>query len=113
VVPSKVSTSSRNEWRSAFCDGDLHQPGRSPGQYFLGPNATWWAAWNVVANDIGEKDMCDRKRGAPDVTPKKSKASAQAALYASMINKGAKLPSGVKRERDDSNMHADADSSDL
>jgi hypothetical protein len=85
VVPSKVSTSSRNEWRSAFCEEDFHQPGRSPRRYFLGPNATWCATWNVVAHDIGEKDMGDRKRGAPDITPKKSKASAQAALYASMI----------------------------
>jgi hypothetical protein len=79
----------------------------------LGKHATWWATWNVVANDIGKKDMGDRKRGAPDVTLKKSKASAQAALYASTIYKGAKLPRGMKRERDDDNMHVDADSSDL
>jgi hypothetical protein len=46
-----------------------------------GIHASWWATWNVVANDIGEKDMSDRKRGAPNVTPKKSKAFTQAAAF--------------------------------
>jgi hypothetical protein len=45
---------------------------------------TWWATWNVVCHDIGEKDG-DRKRGAPDITPKKSKAAQQAELFAAML----------------------------
>lgn len=50
-----------------------------------GQHITWWATWNVVAHDTGEKDMADRKRGAPDVGPKESKAAAQAALFASEL----------------------------
>lgn len=53
-----------------------------------GRYVTWWATWNVVAHDIGEKEMTDRKRGAPDVGPKQSKASQQAAKFTSKLYGG-------------------------
>lgn len=40
----------------------------------------WWATWNVVCHDTGTKQG-DRKRGAPVLTPKQSKAAQQAATY--------------------------------
>jgi hypothetical protein len=43
-------------------------------------HATWWATWNVVCNDIGEKER-DRKRGSPELEEKKSKAAMQAELF--------------------------------
>ena len=53
--------------------------------HITGQMVTWWAAWNVVAHDTGEKDMADRKRGAPDMNPKKSKAAQQASAFASQL----------------------------
>lgn len=46
-----------------------------------GQYTTWWATWNVVVNDIGEKEG-DRKRGKPETQKKLSKAAAAAAKYA-------------------------------
>ncbi|KAG7342238.1 hypothetical protein IV203_007330 [Nitzschia inconspicua] len=46
--------------------------------------ASWWATWNVVCNDIGQKDS-DRKRGTPAYEKKKSKAAQQAALFAQAL----------------------------
>lgn len=58
----------------------------------IGSYATWWATWNVVCHDVGEKEG-DRKRGAPDLSEKKSKAALQAAVYAQSLY-------GVKMEDD-------------
>ncbi|KAG7371041.1 hypothetical protein IV203_019611 [Nitzschia inconspicua] len=46
--------------------------------------ASWWATWNVVCNDIGQKDS-NRKRGTPAYEKKKSKAAQQAALFAQAL----------------------------
>lgn len=45
-----------------------------------GKITTWWATWNVVVNDIGEKEG-DRKRGKPLTEKKISKAAQAAAKY--------------------------------
>jgi hypothetical protein len=49
-----------------------------------GKYITWWATWNVVCHDTGTKQG-DRKRGAPDLTAKRSKAAQQAAAFTAAL----------------------------
>ncbi len=52
-----------------------------------GPFVTWWASWNIVCFDATDGDS-DRKRGAPDLRKKRSKAAQQAAQYANIYGIG-------------------------
>jgi hypothetical protein len=65
-----------------------------------GKTINWWAAWKVVCHDVGGKDG-DRKRGKPELEPKKSKAAQAAELYAEALygRGGAGRGNGRNRRR--------------
>lgn len=63
---------------------DLHYFPSHSDHHVCGKYITWWATWNVVCHDTGTKQG-DRKRGAPDLRVKQSKAAQQAATYTAQL----------------------------
>lgn len=58
-----------------------------------GKISTWWATWDVVCHDIGEKQGDrNRQRGAPDLGKKKSKAAVMASHYMKSSDKKKQPP---------------------